>query len=122
MHVKLASTRSSYVNSGHRSSHAFDIVYSNVWEPCFTSSINGYRYFVAFIDCFSRITWLYLMKNKNEVFACFKDSHRVVQTQYGPVVKVLRSNIGTKYTNITFREYLSDQGIHHQTTCPYTPT
>ena len=67
------------------------------------------------------MTWLYLMRKKNEVFACFKDFHRAVQTQYGAVVKVLRSDNGTEYANMTFRAYLSDQGIQHQTTCPYTP-
>ena len=54
-------TRSSYVSSSHRSTHAFDIIHSDVWGPCSTSSMNGYRYFVSFIDCFSRVTWLYLM-------------------------------------------------------------
>ncbi|KAJ4737614.1 Transposon Ty1-H Gag-Pol polyprotein [Rhynchospora pubera] len=114
-------TRSSYVSSGHRSSCAFDLIHSDVWGPCPTSSMNGYRYFVTFIDCFSRVTWLYLMKNKNEVLACFKDFHRSVQTQYGAVVKILRSDNGTEYTNRAFAEYLSAQGIQHQTTCPYTP-
>jgi len=61
------------------------------------------------------------MKNKSDVFACFRDFHKGVQTQYGAVVKVLRSDNGTEYTNNVFREYLSSQGIQHQTTCPYTP-
>ena len=60
------------------------------------------------------------MKNMNEVFACFKDFNRAIQTRYGAIVKVLRSDNGSNYTKITFTEYLSDQGIH-QTTCPYTP-
>ena len=55
------------------------------------------------------------------MFICFKDFHRAVQTQYGAIVKVLRFNNGTMYTNIAFKEYLSDQGIQRQTTCPYTP-
>ena len=38
---------------------------------------------------------------------------------WSPVV--LRSDNGTEYANMTFRAYLSDQGIQHQTTCPYTP-
>ena len=59
------------------------------------------------------------MRKKNEVFACFKDFHRAVQTQFGVVVKVLRSDNGIEYANITFRAYLSDQGIQYQTTCPY---
>ena len=43
------------------------------------------------------------MMKKNEVLSCFKDFHRVVQTQYGAVVKVLRSDNGTEYANMTFR-------------------
>jgi hypothetical protein len=61
------------------------------------------------------------MKNKNDVFACFKDFHKGIQTQYSTVVKVLRSDNVTEYTNMAFGEYLSSQGIQHQTTCPYTP-
>ena len=112
---------SSYVSSGRRSCDGFDIIHCDVWGQCFTSSMNGYRYFISFIDCFSRVTWLYLMKNKNKVFACYKDFYRAVQTQYGTIVKVLRSNNGTEYTNIMFKEYRTYQGIQHQTTCPHTP-
>jgi hypothetical protein len=61
------------------------------------NSMNGYRYFVTFIDCFSRVTWVYLMKNKSKVFDCFKDFHRSIQTQYGAIVKVLRSDNETIY-------------------------
>jgi Integrase core domain/GAG-pre-integrase domain len=114
-------TRSSYSSSGSRSYLAFDLVHYDVWGPCPTTAVNGYKYFVSFIDYFSRVTWLYLMKNKSDVFACFKDFHKGIQTQYGAVVKVLRSDNGTEYTNRAFGEYLSSQGIQHQTTCPYTP-
>ena len=38
------------------------------------------------------------------------------------MVKVLRSDNGAEYANITFKAYLLDQGIQHQTTCPYTST
>lgn len=114
-------TRCSYVNSSNRSSCGFDLVHSDVWGLCSTTSMNGYRYFVTFIDCYSRVTWLYLMRNKSDVLACFKDFHRAIQTQYGAIVKVLRSDNRTEYTNKAFGEYLSVQGIQHQTTCPYTP-
>jgi transposase InsO family protein len=100
-------TRNSYVSSGHKSSCGFDLIHSDIWGHRSTNSMNGYRYFVIFIDCFSRVTWVYLMKNKSEVFACFKDFHRSIQTQYEAVVKVLRSDNGTEYTNRIFGEYLS---------------
>jgi GAG-pre-integrase domain len=49
-------TRSSYSSSGSRSSLIFDLVHSDVWGPCPTTAVNGYKYFVSFIDCFSRMT------------------------------------------------------------------
>jgi GAG-pre-integrase domain len=49
-------TRSSYVSSGSRSSCIFELVHSDVWRPCPTTSVNGFRYFVTFIVCFSRVT------------------------------------------------------------------
>jgi transposase InsO family protein len=61
------------------------------------------------------------MKNKSDVLVCFKHFHKTAQTQYGAVVKALRSDNGIEYTNKAFEEYLSTHGIHHQTTCPYTP-
>jgi Integrase core domain len=97
----------------NRSSCGFDMIHSDIWGLCSMNFMNGYRYFVTFIDYFSRITWVYLMKNKSRVFDCFKYFHRSIQTQYGTIIKVLRSDNGTKYTNIIFREYLSAQEIHH---------
>jgi hypothetical protein len=73
-------TRSSYASSGSRSFCLFNLIHSNVWEPYSTTTLNEVRYFVSFIDYFSRITWLYLIKNKSDMLACFKDFHKIVQT------------------------------------------
>jgi Integrase core domain/GAG-pre-integrase domain len=113
-------TKSSYASSCNRSSCLFNLIHSDVWRHCPTIILNGVRCFISFIVCFSRVTWLYLMKNKSDVLACFKIFHKMVQTQYSTIVKVLRSDNGIEYSNRAFGEYLSSQGIQHQTTCPYT--
>ena len=46
----------------NRSSSAFDLVYSDVWGPSRVPSSKGFKYFLIFIDDFSRMTWLYLLK------------------------------------------------------------
>jgi hypothetical protein len=61
------------------------------------------------------------MKNKSEVLVYFKHFHKTAQTQYGAVMKALRFNNETEYTNKTFKEYLSAHGIHYQTIYSYTP-
>jgi GAG-pre-integrase domain len=48
-------TRSSYVSFGHRSFCVFDLIHSDIGGPCSTNFMNGYRYFVTFIDYFSRV-------------------------------------------------------------------
>jgi IS30 family transposase len=107
--------------SGLRSIEPFALVHSDVWGPCPTSSVNGFRWFVTFIDCHSRNTWIYLMKQKSEVYTCFQDFLAYVKTQFEVHVKVLRTDNGIEYINKEFTALTLSQGIVHQTTCPDTP-
>ena len=113
-------TRSSYVSKGLRSIAPFTLVHSDVWT-CPSISISGMKYFVTFIDCYTRMTWLYLLRHKDEVFQCFQDFCAYVNTQFKVQVQMLRSDNGTEYVNKRFGEFLSGKGIMHQTSCPDTP-
>jgi Integrase core domain len=112
--------RSSYASFGSRSSCLFDLIHFDVWRSCPITTLNGFRYFISFINYFSRVAWFYLVKNKSDVIVCFKKNHIMVQAQHSVVVKVLRSDNEIKYTNKVFGEYLSSHGIQHQITFPYT--
>ena len=81
-------------------------------------SINGYRSFVTFIDCCTRVTWVYVLRSKADVFECFRDFHNMIKTQYNACMKVFRTDNGTEYVNKEFDEYLSNLGVIYQTTCP----
>jgi hypothetical protein len=48
---------------GIRQSSPFNVVHSNIWGPARIKSISGFQYFVIFVDDFSRMTWLFLMKD-----------------------------------------------------------
>ena len=54
-----------------RASAPFELVHSDVWGPCPVMSSTGFKYFVTFVDDFSRVTWLYLMKSHSEFFSHF---------------------------------------------------
>ena len=45
------------VHPQNRTKQVFELVHSDVWGPFF-ESFDGYKYFVTFIDDFSRVTWL----------------------------------------------------------------
>ena len=103
-----------------KSTHAFELVHSDVWGP-FHTSIDGFKYFVTFIDDFSRVTWVYLLKTKHDVFVCFKDFHLLALNQFSAHVKILRSDNGTEYMSKDMSNYLHSNGILHQTSCVGTP-
>jgi hypothetical protein len=115
-------TRSTYPSIGLRSSDPFMLIHSDVWGPCSTTFVSGFKWFVTFIDCYSRMTWIYMLKHKNEVLRCFKDFYKLVTNQFNAKIQILRTDNGTEYVNNEFISFISDQGIIHQTTCPGTPS
>ena len=52
------------VGKEHRATSILDSIHSDVAGPMHTNSINGYRYFLTFIDDCSRYYWVYFMKQK----------------------------------------------------------
>jgi hypothetical protein len=64
-------TRLPFRLSNYKSKKPFDLIHSNVWGPVQIDYFNGYKYFVIFKVVFSKTTWLYLLKNKSEVFSYF---------------------------------------------------
>jgi hypothetical protein len=66
------------------------------------------------------MTWVYLMKHKDDVFKCFRDFYALVNNQFNTQVKMIRTDNGIKYVNKEFSAFLLENGILHQTSCPDT--
>lgn len=77
--------------------------------------------FLTFIDDFSRKTWVYFLKEKEEAFDAFKQLLAMAEKQSGYYIKVLRSDRGGEYTSRAFQEFCKENGIKHQLTAAYTP-
>ncbi|KAL0295953.1 UNVERIFIED_CONTAM: Retrovirus-related Pol polyprotein from transposon RE1 [Sesamum radiatum] len=86
-----------------------------------TPSHEQNRYFILFIDDYSRMTWVYFMREKSEVFKVFKKFKNLVEKQSGRSIKVLRSDRGKEYNNSEFDKFCEEEGIEHQTTVSYNP-
>ena len=63
-----------------RASAPFELVNSDVWGSCPIVSPIGFRYFVIFVDDYSRTTWLYLMKIRYELFSNFRAFYAEIHT------------------------------------------
>ena len=97
------------------------LVHSDVWGPAPIPSVLGYKYYVIFVDDFGRFTWLFLLKQKSEVFNVFLHFKALVENQFRVKIKTLRTDGGGEYVNNSFKSFCLNHGIHHQLSCPYTP-
>ncbi|KAK7245636.1 hypothetical protein RIF29_40484 [Crotalaria pallida] len=107
--------------AGSHAEKCFDIIHSDVWGITPVTSHAHYKYFVTFIDDYSRFTWIYFLRSKSEVFSVFKTFLTYIETQFSVVIKVLRSDSGGEYMSNAFQDFLNQKGILSQRSCPYTP-
>ncbi|KAK4386674.1 Retrovirus-related Pol polyprotein from transposon TNT 1-94 [Sesamum angolense] len=98
-----------------------ELIHTDVCGPMRTPSHEQNRYFILFIDDYSRMTWVYFMREKSEVFKVFKKFKNLVEKQSGRSIKVLRSDRGKEYNNSEFDKFCEEEGIEHQTTVSYNP-
>jgi transposase InsO family protein len=94
-----------------RSKGILDLIHSNVHGLMSVASVQGVPYYVTFIDDFSRITWIFFMKTKDEVFSRFQEFRALVENQTGKKIKVLRSNNGGEYTSNDFKDLCKEASI-----------
>ena len=72
-----------------------------------------FKYFVSFVDDFSQVTWLYLMKSRSELFSYFSVFCYEIQTQFHVPVQTLRSDNAKKYLSKPFHSFMLQREILH---------
>ena len=60
-----------YPTNSNKTCVPFTLIHYDVWGPAPYSDGSGFKWFVTFIDNCTRMTWLYLIKQKHEVFNIF---------------------------------------------------
>ena len=100
----------------------FELIHSDVWGHCPVISPTVFKYFVTFVYDFSRVTWLYLMKIRSELFSHFTAFCTKIKTQFHIPVQILRSDNVKEYLFEPFQSFMLQHGILHQTSCTDTPS
>ncbi|RVX16262.1 Retrovirus-related Pol polyprotein from transposon TNT 1-94 [Vitis vinifera] len=85
-----------------RSSTILEVIHTDICSLDMDS--HGQKYFISFIDDFSRYMYLYILHNKHEALDAFKVFKAEVEKQYGKKIKIVRSDKGGEY----YGRYLED--------------
>jgi hypothetical protein len=81
------------------------LVHSDLCGPLSSPFFSRCKYFLIFIDDFSRRTWVYLLKLKSEVFDKFLAYKALVEKQSRHQIQRLRADNGGEYVNNNFTSY-----------------
>ena len=84
------------------------------------NSLGEYLYYLIFTDDFSHKTWIYFLKNKDEVFSWFRHLKVLIENEIEKKIKTLRIDNGTKYESIEFHFFCKEVGLKREATTPYT--
>lgn len=114
-------TRFPFKRSHNRCKATFELIHSDFCGSMQKRSHSGERYFVTFVDDYSRALWTYFMSQKSEVFNLFKNFYPMVKNQFKTTINTVRSDNGGEYCSEKFITSCAEQGIKHQFTTAYSP-
>ncbi|KAL1208699.1 Retrovirus-related Pol polyprotein from transposon TNT 1-94 [Cardamine amara subsp. amara] len=113
--------RSKFSKAAHITKGTLYYIHSDCWGPARVDSLGGHRYFVSFIDDYSRKTWVIMLKHKNEAFKNFREWKTLVENQTGKKIKRLRTDNGLEFCSSEFNQLYKDQGVARHHTVRNTP-
>ena len=97
--------RQKFKAGSHVSKGVLDYVHYDLWGPSPTISYGGEKYYVLFVDDFSRKVWVYTLKTKADVFNTFKQFRVMVEKRTGKTIKCLRMDNRGEFTSLEFEKY-----------------
>ena len=106
-----------YSNTIH-SQKPLEYVYSDVWTSPLIS-VDNFKYYLVFVDHYTRYTWLYPLKQKSQVRDTFIAFKAIVENRFQTKLMTLYFENGGEF--IALRQFLSTHGISHLTSPPHTP-
>ncbi|KAM2308323.1 hypothetical protein EV2_031220 [Malus domestica] len=115
------SSKLSFASVSCTSSRPLELLHTDVWGPAPLLSVNGYRYYLIFVDDYTKYTWFFPLKSKSDVFDTFVQFKVLVETLLSTKIVILRSDSGGEFLSLKFIRFLQEQGISHQLSCPHTP-
>jgi hypothetical protein len=110
-----------FSSSNNRSKEILDLIHSDVCGPLPVKSLAGSLYYVIFIDDYSRNTWLYLSKTKDEVFNKFQECKAEIENLTNKKIKTLTTDNGGECTSKEFVAFCKSTEIRRELTVPHNP-
>ena len=94
-------------------------MFQNVGGPSPVKSVDGFYYYIIFVDHFTKYVWLYPLHLKSNVFTIFCQYKVVVEKFFKCSIISVYSNCGGEYTAL--KDFSCFVGTQHLKAPPHTP-
>ncbi|GJT18097.1 putative ribonuclease H-like domain-containing protein [Tanacetum coccineum] len=113
-----ASCKSKLVNSVSKPLHT---LHMDLFGPTSISSLNHKWYCLVVTDDFSRFTWTFFLKTKDETFRILRNFITEIENLKDLKVKVIRCDNGGEFRNKDMDEFCTRKGIKREFSTARTP-
>eukprot|EP01018_Ginkgo_biloba_P036731 Gb_30317 [translate_table: standard] len=103
--------RYSFPMSKFKAREPLELVHTNLCGIMRTLSMGKERYFMTFIDDYTRNIWVYFLKEKSEAFMKFVEFKAMAERQSGYKLRILHSDNGGEYISNEFKDFYRKVGI-----------
>jgi transposase InsO family protein len=101
--------------------HPGQLLYLDTVGPSRIRSMGGKWYILIIVDDYSRYSWVFFLKSKNEVFEHFQSLALRLNNEHPNCLKVIRNDNETEFRNTSFDEFCLEHGIDKQFSTPRVP-
>ncbi|GJR49712.1 retrovirus-related pol polyprotein from transposon TNT 1-94 [Tanacetum coccineum] len=98
-----------------------ELLHMDLCGPMRVASINGKKYILVIVDDFSRYTWVYFHRLKDETPEIIKKFIAQAQLNYKAKVCKIRTDNGTEFKNTSLKAHYEKLGIMQQFLIARTP-
>ncbi|GKC54162.1 putative ribonuclease H-like domain-containing protein [Tanacetum coccineum] len=95
-------------------SHSLQLLHMDLFGPTSVRSLNHKTYCLVITDDFSRFSWVFFLRTKDETSGILKDFIRQIENQLNQKVKTIRCDNGTEFKNMDFIEFCGPKGIKRE--------
>ena len=109
-------TKASFPSKEYFASKPLQLVHTDLCGPTRTMLLNVEKYFMLFIDDYTRMTWVTFLKHKLEAFNKFKIFRKMVENESDMKIKFVQLDKRGEFTSDEFFDYC-EKTWHQKTIC-----
>ncbi|GJT41281.1 putative ribonuclease H-like domain-containing protein [Tanacetum coccineum] len=97
------------------------MLHMDLFGPTFVSSLMHKKYCLVVTDDYSRFSWVFFLRTKDETSEILKNFIKEVENLVDKKVKIIRSDNGTEFKNKVMDEFCREKGIKREYSVARTP-